>query len=344
VVIVTDLVLSKKQIILSGIRRVLLQQGSVTKVELSEKLGISFPTIGKFLTKMEREGEVFSAGLDDSSGGRRAKRYTYNPEYKLGLAIFLERDETNYLVFNGLGEVKETGEVSSSLMEDGLLILKDCVARLTKTYPKISSISIGVPASVDNGKIFYIPGYEHLHHFDLKSYLEKQFSIPVIIENDMNAAVLGYYEHHRSLKNKSLIYFYSGQNGPGAGIMVNGSVVRGSTHFSGEVSFVPLYDERNFRQAMEKGNSTYQVRIGEKHEVDAISRLIASFTAILNPDAIIFSNQEVNATILEQLQKQSSLYIPGEHLPNLITSDWQQDYLLGLQSLGLSLMINEITI
>lgn len=45
----------------------------------------------------------------------------------------------------------------------------------------------------------------------------------------MNAAVLGYH-NNRGIKDKqSLIYLYSGQNGPGAGIMINGDVVRGST-------------------------------------------------------------------------------------------------------------------
>lgn len=63
----------------------------------------------------------------------------------------------------------------------------------------------------------------------MKSHLEEKFSIPVVIENDMNAAVLGYYKNTGNYDNSSLVYLYSGQNGPGAGIMINGDVVRGST-------------------------------------------------------------------------------------------------------------------
>ena len=96
--------------IISGIRKSLLELGSATKVELSEKLGISFPTISKFLAQMEKDGEIYSVGLDDSSGGRRAKRYAFNPEHMLGLAIFLEKNETDYTVFNCVGEVKEQGK------------------------------------------------------------------------------------------------------------------------------------------------------------------------------------------------------------------------------------------
>jgi hypothetical protein len=334
---------SMKQVILCGIRRSLLQLGSATKVELSDKLGISFPTISKFLAQMEKDGELILVGLDDSSGGRRAKRYSYNPEYMLGLAIFLERTETNYIVFNCLGEVKDAGKTSSVLVDVGLTLLTECVEEIMEKYPKISSIAIGVPGSVENGRIFYIPGYEHLQNFDLKGFLVNRFSIPVVIENDMNAAVLGYHDSKGIKKNKSLIYLYSGQNGPGAGIMVNGVVVRGSTNFSGEVSFVPQYDDRNFQQALENGNRSKKASICEEYEIDAISRLVASFAAIINPHTIIFCDDEVNQFIIDQILKRSSKFIPVEHLPELIMSDWKQDYLFGLQSLGLDLMITDIS-
>jgi predicted NBD/HSP70 family sugar kinase len=329
--------------ILRGIRKCLLELESATKVELSDRLGISFPTISKFLSQMEKAGELILVGLDDSSGGRRAKRYAYNPEYMLGLSIFLERTETNYNVFNCLGEVKHEGKTSSALIDDDLKLLTNCIEELIEKYPKINSVAIGVPGSVDNGRLIYIPGYEHLQNFDLKGYLENRFSMPVVIENDMNAAVLGYHDKKGTKKNKTLIYLYSGQNGPGAGIMVNGVVVRGRTHFSGEVSFVPQYDDRNFGQALKNGNQSKKAIICEENEIDAISRLVASFVAIINPDTIIFCDDEINPLIIEQIKKRSSKYIPVEHLPDLISSDWKQDYLFGLQSLSLDLMITDIS-
>lgn len=330
---------SMKNIIQQNIRQLLLANGSATKVELSDKLGISFPTISKFTAQMEENGELQSAGLDDSSGGRRAKRYTYNPEYMLGLAIFLEKTETNYIVFNCLGEEKETGKISSALRDDNVKLLIEYVEALQTQYPKISSISIGVPGSVDNGRIIYSPDYEYLHDFDLKGYLENYFSIPVVIENDMNAAVLGYQDQQEKKNDKSLVYLYSGQNGPGAGIIVNGKIVRGSTNFAGEVSFVPQYNNRNFGQTFTNG----KVFFSKEDEVDAISRLIASFVAIINPHVVIFCDDEVTQTTINQIKQQSSTYIPAEHLPEFRMSDWKQDYLYGLQRLGLDLIITGIS-
>jgi predicted NBD/HSP70 family sugar kinase len=329
--------------ILRGIRKSLLELESATKVELSDKLGISFPTISKFLAQMEKDGELISVGLDDSSGGRRAKRYQYNPEYMLGLAIFLERTETNYIVFNCEGEVKDAGNTSSLLVDADLSLLTQCVENILEKFPKIGSIAVGVPGSVNNGQIIYIPGYGQLENFDLKGYLENHFSIPVEIENDMNAAVLGFHDSKGKKKNESLVYLYSGQNGPGAGIMVNGTVVRGSTNFSGEVSFVPQYDDKNFQQALGNEAGTKKALIGEEHEIDAISRLVASFVAIINPHMIIFCDDEVNQNTINAILKRSSTYIPPAHLPELITSDWKQDYLFGLQSLSLDRMFTSIS-
>ncbi|WP_439097770.1 ROK family protein [Gottfriedia luciferensis] len=329
-----------KKMVLRGIRTTLLKLGSATKVELSQSLEISFPTISKFLTEMEKEGEVLLVGLDHSSGGRRAKRYSYNPEHMLGLVIFLEGTETNYIIFNCIGEVKEQGKAPSALIDNSLHFLTMTIEKIITKYPKISSMSIGVPAAVDNGKIFYIPGYEQFQNMNLKEYYEEHFSIPVIVENDMNAAVLGFH-NNRGIKDKqSLVYLYSGQNGPGAGIMVNRDVVRGSTFFSGEVSFVPQYDERNFGQALGNKRGLKNLLISEDYEIDAISRLVASFVAIINPHIIIFCKDEVENVILDKIRIASSNYIPSEHLPVLTTSDWKQDYLFGLQSLCLKLMID----
>ncbi|MCM3628857.1 ROK family transcriptional regulator [Paenibacillus glycanilyticus] len=320
-----------KNVILHGLRSALLALGSATKAELSQKLGISFPTISKFLSLMEEAGELLTVGLDDSSGGRRAQRYAYNPEFMLGLAIFFEKADLSYTIFNCTGEIKEQGSTSSALINE-VSSLTMHIEQLIQTYPKVRSIAIGVPGAVNNGKLIHIPDYPNFQHIDLKRQLEEQFALPVVVENDMNAAVLGYYKNSGHSNNPSLVYLYFGQNGPGAGIMINGDVVRGSTFFSGEVSFVPQYDQLNFHQAMKR-------HAGDSR-LDAISRLVASFTAIINPHTIIFNKSEVTAAILERITERSADYIPREHLPLLTASDLTKDYMSGLQSLGLDLMIS----
>jgi hypothetical protein len=320
---------SMKQVILRSLRKTLLQLGSATKVELSGHLDISFPTISKFISEMEENGEVHTVGLDESSGGRRAQRYAYNPEHKLLLSIFLEKDETVYTIYNCGGEKKEQISLKSVLQE-GLPSLTKIIEDVLSKVPNIGAIAFGVPGSVENGRIFHIPDYNTFQNLDLKSYYEKMFSIPITVENDMNAAVIGF--HNISEKDsESLVYLYFGKNGPGAGIFLNGDVVRGSTFFTGEISFLPLYNDMNFFQALQKTN--------DWRSHDATARLIASLAAIINPSAIIFSKDEVNEEILADIKSESTTYIPEQHLPEFVLSDWKQDYLHGLNHLALDRMI-----
>lgn len=326
-----------KEPIIQRIRAGFIMMGSATKAELSQRLGISFPTISKILARMEKDGEIRCTGDDDSSGGRRAKRYAYEPEYMLGLAVFIERNETSYSIFNCLGEIKEQG-TQPSVLEQDTALLADLVEKLIETYPRLRSIAIGVPGSVHNGQIIFIPSYPLFLGSNLKEEFESRFHIPVVVENDMNASVLG-YASNCEIDNESLVYLYFGQNGPGAGIMINGDVVRGSTFFSGEISFVPQYDRQSFLEALQlEAPGSRIVWAGDK-QIDAAARLIAAFAAILNPRAVIFCDDEVDEALLARIEERSSAYFPREHLPKLLMSRWRQDYLAGLQHLALHRMI-----
>ncbi|MEK0314941.1 ROK family transcriptional regulator [Cohnella sp. 56] len=328
----------RKKRIVGGIRSALLTHGGMTKVELSRMLGISFPTISKFLGEMEREGELVPARLDESSGGRRAQRYAYDPAHMLGLAIFLEKTETRFVIFDCKGEALEAGQAPTVLGDD-VHILTAFIEQLVERHPKIRSVAVGVPGAVNNGRIIYIPSYETYHDFDLKGCLEARLGIPVVVENDMNAAVLGYNDKKGGLLSPSLVYLYLGQNGPGAGILVGGDIVRGSTFFAGEVSFLPQYDAQNFGQALNRSDAGGADRLDEAG-IDAVSRMVAACAAILNPHAVVFCRDEVGEAMLERIAERSAAYIPAAHLPSLAASDWQQDYLDGLRYLGLQLMIS----
>jgi hypothetical protein len=61
------------------------------------------------------------------------------------------------------------------------------------------------------------------------------------------------------------------------------------------------------------------------------------------PHTIIFCKDEVEQGIVDKITSRSSQYIPSEHLPELTISDWKQDYLYGLQRLGIELIMSETT-
>ncbi len=321
--------------LLTQLRQALLFERLQTIPELSRTLSTSFPTVKKHLDILIENGEVAEEDSDVSSGGRPAKRYRSWADHTHGLALYLELDAIGYRIFDAVGTLLTNGTESVPRQQPHVQALVRLIHRLLAQDPRITFLSIGVAASVENGQVFFAPDYPSLQQVDLKQTLESEFHLPVVIENDMNAAVVGFHEAYQQ-RQQSLIYLYLGKNGPGSGILINGQLVRGSSHFAGEISLVPQYDKATFGE-----------RIAERSDVlnadtiDAISRLTTTFAATLNPHLLIFNSAEVTASDLEQIRTTTARYIPETHIPRLVRSNWETDYLNGLTRLGLQLQTEQ---
>ncbi|VWX38710.1 ROK family transcriptional regulator [Exiguobacterium oxidotolerans] len=313
------------------LRQAILFQGIRTIPELSRLLSASFPTVKKHLEILIAHGEVEEQISELSNGGRPAKQYQYRAEHAQGLALYLELDAVGFRIFDAVGTSLTSGTEPVGTNQPHVPALIRLITRQLEQNPRIRFLSVGVAASVENGQVFFAPDYPSLQQVDLKGTLESQFGLPVVVENDMNAAVIGFHEGHQR-RQQSLIYLYLGKNGPGAGILINGQLVRGSSHFAGEISVVPQYDKKTFGQAIAKRQTALDTQ-----SIDAISRLTTTFAATLNPHLLIFNGNEVAADDLEQIRIKTAEYITEAHIPLLIRSNWEADYLNGLTRIGLHL-------
>ncbi|MGY5344264.1 hypothetical protein ACXFAU_17625 [Paenibacillus glucanolyticus] len=114
------------------------------------------------------------------SGGRRANRYAFNPDYMLGLAVYYEKEQSVYTLFNWNGDLIER-TVEDAVLHCEPEALASQLGNWIRNYPKIRSIAAGLPAAVRDGVIFHIPTYGAFQDYGLKSYLETLYSIPVVV-------------------------------------------------------------------------------------------------------------------------------------------------------------------
>jgi predicted NBD/HSP70 family sugar kinase len=98
----------------------------------------------------------------------------------------------------------------------------------------VIGIGIGVPGIVNKeGDILLAPnlGWKNMN---LKSELETEFKLPVIVENEANAGAYGEKQFGAGKEFENLIYISAGI-GIGTGIIINNQLYRGSGGFSGEM-------------------------------------------------------------------------------------------------------------
>ncbi|HTZ84443.1 MAG TPA: ROK family protein [Candidatus Acidoferrales bacterium] len=109
---------------------------------------------------------------------------------------------------------------------------------------RFAAAGIAVPGLVRrNGTVWApnLPGWERV---PLASRLKKSFQIPVVVESDRNAAVLGECWQGAARGKSDVIVLMIG-TGIGAGIMSGGSVIRGAHELSGCAGWLTISLEGN---------------------------------------------------------------------------------------------------
>lgn len=109
----------------------------------------------------------------------------------------------------------------------------------------IGAIGVGVPGPVDVARgvvgepVTHVP---ELAGRPLARELGVEFGLPVFVDNDVNALALGEWMYGAGRRARSLVVLAMG-TGLGAGIVLDGRIVRGAAGFAGELGHIPVkYD------------------------------------------------------------------------------------------------------
>lgn len=119
--------------------------------------------------------------------------------------------------------------------------LKRQIAQLMSE--EVTSIGVGVPSVVDcqQGIVYNvanIPSWKEVH---LKEILEKEFNVPVAVNNDANCFALGVWKYGEGKGTKDMVGLTMG-TGIGSGIIIDGKLYNGVNTGAGEIGSLPFKD------------------------------------------------------------------------------------------------------
>lgn len=307
------------------VREALLKNNGLTKNEICQATQLSLASCSNILKILMESGEIKKTSICESTGGRRAKRFFINEQYELVLIILVSVIETgfemDYRVIDASGKNVHRYHIKDESCSDTKII--DQVQILKKSYPNIRAIGISVTGFVENGGIYNAAYYSfNMTHIDQK--LEERFHIPVVIENDVNLAVLGFASHIGEEASLGVALI---DRGFGVGLYINEQLIRGYSHFAGEI----LY-------CVEDGMKKI-CALNKEQQLTLVAHRCIDIVALLNPyiiGIIGFSQEEIRKIEIE-VEK----YIPKNHLPKLcFVENKEEEILPGIISLTLSLLKN----
>ena len=234
-----------------AIMMALRQGGPMSKPDIVRATGLTNVTVNNFVNELKDRSFVYEVGTDSSTGGRNACLYQFNSKrlYTAGLTIGIS--EIAFGLFDAdlsqLYEQRLPLDLNSMTVEQGIDRVYDFVRQGLEEMPvrsdSLAGMGISVPGPVQYPKgvvcnLVNIPAWQNV---PLKAILEKRLGLPVMVDKDnyCNVACLRWINPGEGNDN----FVYLGLiNGVGAGIVVNGRVLRGRHYILGELGHIGFGD------------------------------------------------------------------------------------------------------
>lgn len=310
------------------VRNLMRGRDKIGKAELAAASGLSFPTISALLSDMLETEEVLLLKDTASHGGRPAEQFALNPLFQTAVCAYIEDHVLHIQIHDVLGnslhdERQDFSEIQTPER------LCELILHASAPYPALSVICLGIPGVVQDGHVTYIPDYPDLHDTELKSYMEEKLGVPVYIENDVNVFVLA-----ERGKWPDLVHIFYGANCPGAGILINGTLLRGAGGCAGELECLPFEHEGEPVNFGTKLSFVNRRRLSEVKRLQLLSAVAEALTAaicFLNPADAALSGFGLRPEDLPVIQKEIETFIPKGRCPKLhIVDDVDSLYMKGL--------------
>lgn len=326
-----------KTLNLKNIKSILSTNQHATKSELAELTGLSVVTVNKLIQTLLETQEIKEYSNAVTTGGRKAVSYCLNADFQHLLIIRLQENKQqisySFSVHNLIGQSMVQENVEGSRLTLPLLIQR--IQQHLNQFPGISCIVIGIPGEEIDGQLRIID-FPLLLNLNLRKELESAFTLPVLLENDINAAVLGYSQQVDSPEIKSLIgIYYPEKFPPGAGILLNGKIYKGKNGIAGEIKNIPL--NINWKD--------FDYFADELHI--NLEKTLITLIGLYDPHSIIIYAKYLGykSDSLQALNLRLAQTYPYIILPQIALSmNFEQDYALGLISIGLAYLDEETKI
>ncbi|GAB6167838.1 hypothetical protein JCM1393_02980 [Clostridium carnis] len=310
---------------------------SATRGEIVKDTGISHTTVRNLLSELLEKDEIISIGLDKSSGGRRAERYTLNINKKYIVVFLITGEFLFYNIVNILGGIVKSDniEIKENNIEE---VMDSLLEKLFNKYKKIKAIGINVPGIINSNGYLTGKNIEKWRQIEINKFIEEKYNIKVVMENDLNSAVLGFTDDYKmslekdKAKNLNIVYIHFSKLGVGAGILINDKLVKGKDNFAGELGFIPMKNSYV--------NELISKEISDNYYIEIVINIISILNCIINPNIIVVGGDDFRYNLVEKI-KEKNLQINKINTEIIEIRDCNKYSMKGITKKTLEIINNE---
>ncbi|NLZ80515.1 MAG: ROK family transcriptional regulator [Clostridiales bacterium] len=230
----------------SNIKKLIYNQRNLTKQEIANTLKLSMPTVMQNIKVLKSEGLLEEYGTLESSGGRKPQLVHFNYNAKKSIGITISRNHIRIVIINLENQIqydKKFHSIFESIEEYWTRLNSQLLQILKEENIKLKDvlgIGFALPGSINSrlGRLEFAPTIM-LKNFDLHE-LETYFDLPVIFENEANAA--GFAEVWcREILNDAI--YLSITKGVGGAVILDNTIFHGKNGYCGEFGHTIIYQK-----------------------------------------------------------------------------------------------------
>ncbi|MEV6286396.1 ROK family transcriptional regulator [Kribbella sp. NPDC051770] len=232
----------------SAILDLIRSSGTVTRVALADRSGLTGASISRVVKQLLAEGLIVETGLGDPTGGKRATLLQFNPRARHAVGISIDTLSTTYVVTDMNGRVieqlasKGIGRDTPATVITRLVgELEDLIKRTGIEPETLVGVGVALAGRQGSGSSLLRADRERYawEPFAVQGQLSQAIEHPVVVENDSTCAAIGEFWAGRipSANDFATVYLAAGF---GLGLVTNGDVYRGSSSNVGEIGHMVL--------------------------------------------------------------------------------------------------------
>jgi len=158
---------------------------------------------------------------------------------------------------------------AESVVERVVKLADDVLEKAGLKRGDVAGVGIGAPGAIDADGVVLNAVNLGWNDFPLGKHLEKQFELPVLVDNDVNVGAWGEYKAGAGRDAKALLAVFVG-TGIGGGLVLDGELWHGPNLTAGEIGHTVLHADAPI------GRRTLEDRGSRTNIVRSIIRLIES--------------------------------------------------------------------
>lgn len=242
---------------------IIRQHGPLSRAQVAKISGITKATISDIISGLIQEGTIYEGGVSEQTGqGRKGILLNFDPFARLGVGIDLGGTKITYSIFNLDAEIlyeKREATWKTSDRDTFIEQLINGVASFIRESgvdrSRVSVIGLATPGIIDISSGVVLEGSPNLPDWGnlaLADALTRSLYIPVVLENDIRAALVGemWCGKCRDISSAALIGI---DTGLGSALLIDGKIIRGANNAAGEIGYMIFGREQLFQDWRNKG-------------------------------------------------------------------------------------------